>query len=207
MGLAYEDKKDFQNAKIFLDRAIEIQQEYFGFDHPDTLRYCNSLATLYCETQEYDDAIIISEILLVKLKKMHGDIHPEVSDMLYNLAVYHWNRMVRMGAVMEGQRILIDYAREDKLSALEYALQAYINAYQYYDEKSNPRVKRCYILLEGRFTRLFPCDNFDEWLSERLRQETEKTVTDKPDSPPPKKPESPTPKKPGFFERFRKKKY
>ncbi|MDR0974592.1 MAG: tetratricopeptide repeat protein [Ruminococcus sp.] len=198
-GLVYEDKKDYQNALLCFNKAIEIQEKHLGSEHADTRASYNSLATLYYETQKYDEAISISERLLESLKKIHGQIHPEISDMLYNLAGYHWTRMVRMGRVVAGQKILMNdeilKAKHDKLKSLDYAFQAYINAYQYYDDKNNPRMNRCYILLKDRFTQLQPQSDFEKWLSQQIRQVG--AAVPKPSTPQ---------KKPGFFDRFRKKK-
>jgi tetratricopeptide (TPR) repeat protein len=189
-GLAYEDKKDYDNALIHFKKALEIQERHLGSEHAATRATLNSLATLYYETYNFIEAISISEKLLESLKKIHGEIHPEVCDMLYNLAGYHWGRMdevrvlISIGLI-DGNDVVLE--SKERITALTCALQAYINAYQYYEGKDDPRLQKCLVLLEGMFKTFYPFFNFNRWLKKKLREANKQ-------------------KKPSFFDRFRKKK-
>jgi tetratricopeptide (TPR) repeat protein len=202
LACIFEDEKNYLGSMVYFRRAIAIQEKHLGSEHPATCASYNNLTTLLYETKNYSEAISVSLKILEIYKKMFGEIHPEISKILFNLAGYHWVGSARIGTIIGGRRVQIGddvlKAREEDKKAFDYALKAYINEYQYYDGVINPVIQESLDvklkLLKRIFTHFYPRGNFDEWLSQQLRQETEKTDTDKPQ------------KKPSFFNQFRKKK-
>jgi tetratricopeptide (TPR) repeat protein len=59
-------------------RALTIQEQLLGSDHPDVALTCNNLAVLYRAQGRYGDAAAFYQRTLAIFAQVHGPTHPSV---------------------------------------------------------------------------------------------------------------------------------
>lgn len=87
LGLFFKDiLAEYEDARVFLERALSICESTVGPDHPDTAASLNSLAALYRAYGDYASARHLYERALSIRERMLGSDHPDTAESLNDLA-------------------------------------------------------------------------------------------------------------------------
>ena len=65
------------------------KEKVYGPQHPDVAIALNNLAFLYCDIEEYDEALPLYQRALEIIEKVLGPQHPSVATALNNLALLY----------------------------------------------------------------------------------------------------------------------
>src|SRR5207253_2756919 len=84
---AWDAQGDFAVARPRFERALAIQEEALGPDHPDTATIVNKFAEMLYNRGELDIARPLSERALAIREKALGPDHPDTATSLYTLAL------------------------------------------------------------------------------------------------------------------------
>jgi tetratricopeptide (TPR) repeat protein len=76
----------YMEAETFLQRALEINEQQLGVDHPDTTACVNNLASLYVNQGKYTKAETLYQRALAIQEQQLGVDHPDTATYVNNLA-------------------------------------------------------------------------------------------------------------------------
>jgi tetratricopeptide (TPR) repeat protein len=77
----------YEEARPYLERALDIRKKVLGEDHPDTAMALNNLANLLSDQSSYEEAQPLYERALAIRKKVLGEEHSLTAASLNNLAL------------------------------------------------------------------------------------------------------------------------
>ena len=86
LGLVHYVEDEYDEAESLFQRAISIQQETLGADHPDVARSLNNLGLLYYDQDRYVETEEAYVRALAITEKALGPDHPLVATGLHNMA-------------------------------------------------------------------------------------------------------------------------
>ncbi len=90
MGRAYLDQADFSQAKGYFEKALRMDEQLLGPEHPNIARHLTNLAQLLKETNRIGEAEPLILRALAIDQKSFGPHHPTVGADLSNLALLLW---------------------------------------------------------------------------------------------------------------------
>ncbi|MEM9462100.1 MAG: serine/threonine-protein kinase [Myxococcota bacterium] len=86
LGLVLDKQGDYEGARLHFERALAIQQEVLGSDHPQVARSLSTLGHVLQRQGDYDDARIHHQRALTIGEKVLGPDHPQMAHALLGLA-------------------------------------------------------------------------------------------------------------------------
>ena len=75
IGVVYE-KKDFENALVQHQKALEIRTRVFGSDHPNVAASYNNIGVVYEKKGDLENALVQHQKALKIRTRMFGSDHP-----------------------------------------------------------------------------------------------------------------------------------
>lgn len=82
--------KSHEKALEFYRKALKIQEETLGLDHPEVARLLNAIGVVFKAQGKYTNALEIYHKSLTIYDKSLGPEHPTVANTLNNLGVIYW---------------------------------------------------------------------------------------------------------------------
>jgi tetratricopeptide (TPR) repeat protein len=120
------------DSERFSSKAVEVNTEVLGEDHPDTLTSMHNLATAYLDQGRTDDGARLLEQVLEKRRRILGDDHPGTLTTKNNLATAYLGQVGRMDdaarmfeQVLEKQRQILGDDHPDTLTTRDNLAVAY----------------------------------------------------------------------------------
>ena len=86
LGNIYRATGDYDRAREFHERALDIRRKTLGEEHPDVAQSLNNLATVYQNIGDYERARELYQRAVDILQKTLGEQHPGVTYPLTGLA-------------------------------------------------------------------------------------------------------------------------
>jgi tetratricopeptide (TPR) repeat protein len=88
----YKEQGRYAEAEPFSKRALAIDENALGADHPRVARDLNNLASLYHSQGHYAESEPLYKRSLMIYEKAFGPNHPDVTIALNNLALIYYER-------------------------------------------------------------------------------------------------------------------
>ena len=86
----YEERGQYKEAESLCERALIIQEQVLGRDHPEVAKSLNDLALLYLARKKYEQAEPLCRRALEIQEQALGSQHPDVAVTLNNLAMLYF---------------------------------------------------------------------------------------------------------------------
>lgn len=102
-GQYFISNGNYQKARIYFEKALQIRQEVLGADHPETANSLNNLGSLYIAVSDLKNARVCFEKAIEIRKKRLGELHKDTANSLNNLAMleYRENNVTRALMLMK----------------------------------------------------------------------------------------------------------
>ena len=84
-GCSLRDCGLYDNALVFLEKALTIRQRVFGEDHPGVADSCHNIGSVWKAQGDYDKALEFFEKALAIRQRVFGEDHPGVADSCHNI--------------------------------------------------------------------------------------------------------------------------
>lgn len=85
LGYHLHSMGDYQVARPYYEKALEIRKKVLGDEHPDTAKSLNNLAMLCYDENDFEEAARLMRQALAIYRKVLGDGHPDTKTMIANL--------------------------------------------------------------------------------------------------------------------------
>ena len=89
LGIAFDEKGEHEEAKVYYLAALEGRRRVLGEDHKDTLDTVNNLGVLSYDMGDYEGALAYYEEALKGEEKILGRAHPARIGTLMNMAIVY----------------------------------------------------------------------------------------------------------------------
>jgi len=86
LGEAHQAAGDFTQAEARLQQSLTIAEKFYGPEHARTAERLITLARLYWEQEQDEQAAPLYARSLALSRKAHGDLHPQTAALMSNLA-------------------------------------------------------------------------------------------------------------------------
>lgn len=89
IGSVYLETGDKDKAIYFFEKALSIDENFKGNEHPDVVNSLQKIALYHFSNNDFGEAKNLTNRALDILKLSLGDSHPSVANVLRNLAFFH----------------------------------------------------------------------------------------------------------------------
>ncbi len=153
LGSLLIDMGDLPNARVFIEKAIAIN-EIYGTDHLDVARDYSNMGQVLKDLGDHPNSRIYHEKALAIFEKRHGENHPDVATTYNNLGLLFQtmgdlpnSKIYYEKALAIGEKTLgpdhPDVAQSyNNLGALYFALKDFIRAKNYFERSLEIRLEK-----------------------------------------------------------------
>ncbi len=124
IGQTYTELGLYPEASQQLERALDLQRQTLGPEHPDTLKSMNSLAIVFYSEGKYAQAEALGSQTLEIRRRVLGSDHPDTLRSMVSLAIVYWYEAKLPQAealssqILEIRRRLLGPEHADTLSSM-----------------------------------------------------------------------------------------
>ncbi|CAF1582497.1 unnamed protein product, partial [Adineta steineri] len=89
LGAIYEDKKEYDKARDYLNKALNIKLKYLPRKHPCLSNTYNNLGNIHYYFHDYDQALDMYQLSYEILSKSLTPGHPSIARLLMNIGIVY----------------------------------------------------------------------------------------------------------------------